>query len=340
MNQRLFPGLAAVVVASATGVPLEGRAEQIESSDVLPRDNEALEAPAHIRAPVGHVPVIQAERLAPAFLVRDRQFVLSEMVQVISHRLDEVPAATVYVRDIPVLTFLGEAFQVSSDEVAADKSAATEVLSSTANEMAPMERAVEVATRLDRFHQSLGEPEEIRVRWETEREAFVIFLADTQLVSIDDHAMLPDTTEDWAEDALQATNRLRRLLGGAEPLTEIAGRPEPEPSPPAAPVRSNWEISSVFTGRASWYGPGFHGRRTANGERFNQNAMTAAHRTLPFGTRIRVTNLRNNRQVIVRVNDRGPFVGGRVLDLSAGAARAIGLKSAGVGPVRIEVLSR
>ncbi|MEM0981728.1 MAG: septal ring lytic transglycosylase RlpA family protein, partial [Cyanobacteria bacterium P01_H01_bin.58] len=67
--------------------------------------------------------------------------------------------------------------------------------------------------------------------------------------------------------------------------------------------------------------------------------MTAAHRTLPFGTQIRVTNLRNNRQVTVRVNDRGPFTGGRILDLSAGAARAIGLDRAGVGPVRIEVLA-
>lgn len=82
-------------------------------------------------------------------------------------------------------------------------------------------------------------------------------------------------------------------------------------------------------GIASWYGGAFHGRRTASGERFNQNAMTAAHRTLPFGSRVRVVNLGNGKAVVVRVNDRGPFIRGRVIDLSAGAARAIGVKGLG-----------
>jgi rare lipoprotein A len=75
---------------------------------------------------------------------------------------------------------------------------------------------------------------------------------------------------------------------------------------------------------ASWYGPGFHGRKTASGERFNQNAMTAAHKTLKFGTLVRVTH--KGRSVTVRINDRGPFIKGRSLDLSKGAARAIGCK--------------
>ena len=74
-------------------------------------------------------------------------------------------------------------------------------------------------------------------------------------------------------------------------------------------------------GLASWYGPHFHRKRTADGERFNMNALTAAHRTLPFNTYVRVTNLANGRSVIVRVNDRGPFVGDRIIDLSARAAR-------------------
>ncbi|GEP05633.1 hypothetical protein MOX02_36710 [Methylobacterium oxalidis] len=76
---------------------------------------------------------------------------------------------------------------------------------------------------------------------------------------------------------------------------------------------------------ASWYGPGFHGRRTANGERFNTRALTAAHRTLPFGTRVRVTNQTNGRSVVVRINDRGPYAGGRVIDLSSASAQAIGV---------------
>jgi len=91
-------------------------------------------------------------------------------------------------------------------------------------------------------------------------------------------------------------------------------------------------------GIASWYGPGFHGRRSASGEQFNQNTMTAAHRTLPFGTQVRVTNLRTGASVVVRINDRGPFTRGRVIDLSRAAAGAIGMIGSGVAPVKVEVL--
>jgi rare lipoprotein A len=91
-----------------------------------------------------------------------------------------------------------------------------------------------------------------------------------------------------------------------------------------------------FSGMASYYG-NESGHRTASGERFNQSAMTCAHRSLPFGTRLRVTH--GGRSVVVTVNDRGPFIRGRVLDLSTGAARAIGLTSAGVGRVTAEVVS-
>ena len=87
---------------------------------------------------------------------------------------------------------------------------------------------------------------------------------------------------------------------------------------------------------ASYYGKELAGRRTASGERFSPGAMTAAHRTLPFGTRVRVTNTHNGRSVIVRINDRGPFVKGRSIDLSSGAARAIGMGTA--GNVRMEVI--
>jgi len=90
-------------------------------------------------------------------------------------------------------------------------------------------------------------------------------------------------------------------------------------------------------GLASWYGPGFYGKKTASGERFRIYKRTAAHRTLPFDTRVKVTNLRNGRSVIVRINDRGPFVEGRIIDLSRAAARALGMLRDGVVEVRIEV---
>ena len=94
----------------------------------------------------------------------------------------------------------------------------------------------------------------------------------------------------------------------------------------------------VETGTASWYGPGFHGKKTSNGERYNQNAMTAAHKLLPFGTRLRVTNLENGRVTEVRINDRGPFVGSRIIDLSRAAAKDLGMLNKGTARVRIVAL--
>ena len=90
-------------------------------------------------------------------------------------------------------------------------------------------------------------------------------------------------------------------------------------------------------GMASFYGKKFHGRKTASGERFNMYAMTAAHKRLAFGTLVRVTHLKNGRSVAVRINDRGPFARGRIIDLSYGAARKLGMVAQGVARVRIRV---
>ena len=91
-------------------------------------------------------------------------------------------------------------------------------------------------------------------------------------------------------------------------------------------------------GAASWYGPGFDGRRTASGDVFGPDTLTAAHRTLPFGTRVRVTNLENGKTVVVRINDRGPFRRHRVIDLAHGAATVLQMKQAGEVPVAMEIL--
>jgi rare lipoprotein A len=91
-------------------------------------------------------------------------------------------------------------------------------------------------------------------------------------------------------------------------------------------------------GIASWYGKKFHGRKTSNGETYNMYAMTAAHKTLPMGTRLRVSNLNTNKTVIVRINDRGPFVRGRIIDLSYSAAKEIDMISTGTAPVEIAVI--
>lgn len=92
-------------------------------------------------------------------------------------------------------------------------------------------------------------------------------------------------------------------------------------------------------GKASWYGSQYHGKKTSSGERYNKHAMTAAHKTLPFGTMVKVTNLDNDETVIVRINDRGPFVGKRIIDVSEAAARKLEIRSQGTGQVKIEVLN-
>jgi len=103
-------------------------------------------------------------------------------------------------------------------------------------------------------------------------------------------------------------------------------------------IPDDTKIIDTFSGIGSWYGGKFHGRNTTSGEVFDQYALTGAHRTLPFGTFVRVTHTYNNQSVVIRINDRGPFVAGRVIDLSMAAADIIGLKSRGLGEVYVEVL--
>ena len=150
---------------------------------------------------------------------------------------------------------------------------------------------------------------------------------------------------------------------GASPGVRIAEGPRPSRSAPAAPpvvtdpapivsgtmrpyqIRGRWyrpEEQSDYdvVGLASWYGDQFNGRPTATGERFDMHGLTAAHKTLPLPGLVEVTNLANGRRVVLRVNDRGPFVDNRIIDLSRGAAEALDLLNRGVGEVRVRYLGR
>ncbi|KZR66842.1 septal ring lytic transglycosylase RlpA family protein [Prochlorococcus sp. MIT 1303] len=125
-------------------------------------------------------------------------------------------------------------------------------------------------------------------------------------------------------------------------VDSVVETPQALPIVPVAklnrPVKPTPTVVQVSTGEASWYGPGFFGNRTASGEVFRPGTMTAAHRSLPFGTKVRVTNLWNDRSAVVTINDRGPFIAHRVIDLAHGAAHELGLISSGIAQVRLEVL--
>ncbi len=125
---------------------------------------------------------------------------------------------------------------------------------------------------------------------------------------------------------LAVTVGLLTLAAGCA-INALPGRTAPRPGKPQIGV-------------ASWYGPGFHGQRTSSGDVYDQEELTCAHPTLPLGTTVRVTNLDTQRSVDVKVNDRGPFVKGRAIDLSHAAARAIGIVGPGTAPVRIDVVER
>ena len=153
---------------------------------------------------------------------------------------------------------------------------------------------------------------------------------------------LGNTTQSRTAIALFAATL---LIGGSVTEASAKSKSKSPSSSPAAKAPSSWRDANAaiapssgsgrsFSGMASFYG-NESGNKTASGQRFNQNAMTAAHRSLPFGTKLKVTH--GGRSVVVTINDRGPFIRGRVLDLSTGAARAVGLTGRGVGRVTAEV---
>lgn len=116
----------------------------------------------------------------------------------------------------------------------------------------------------------------------------------------------------------------------------VTPKPLPRDTAPGPQTSPAAKIAPVTIGKASWYGPGFTGKKTASGALFDDAKLTAAHKTLPLGTKVKVTNLENGRSVRVEINDRGPFVGNRVIDLSRAAAHALGMVENGVVQVRIE----
>ncbi len=160
-----------------------------------------------------------------------------------------------------------------------------------------------------------------------------------------DHACRPAATEAKAKQkhvAHRQTTQQKpvRHTAAKKAKAHVAHKPAKAAKVATAAKKSRKSGSSegYQSGVASWYGGKFHGRKTANGETYDQWSLTAAHRSLPFGTRVRVTNQSNGDSVVVRINDRGPFVGGRVIDLSRAAASEIGM--GGLAHVKLTVLGK
>jgi rare lipoprotein A len=135
---------------------------------------------------------------------------------------------------------------------------------------------------------------------------------------------------------------MRKLVMGCAvgALVLLSARTEARPPVPVNVLMAVSLRPADQLGVASWYGPELQGSPTATGEPFDMNGLTAAHRKLPLGTRVRVTNLRNHRSVTLRINDRGPSIPGRVIDVSMAAAKDLGFMRAGLAPVRVEIVSR
>lgn len=313
--------LAASLATVALGAEAPLLAEEASSSSAVMLAADVSPSHASLQ-PAAELAGLRMSAAAPAPLAAKPAF--HGITKLHAHQVGDRPAVTLYVRNIPVVTFLA----TNPDTTAG-----------------ALERATNTAREIDRRYTAGLDAQAIRYEWSNRDKRYWVTVAGEPLVAIDRETLAPLPTESYSADAVQVANRLRRQLGNAQPLAYNGQLRMRDGSLPGASDETNlqhngvaYAVRSSSSGMASWYGPGFHGRRTANGERFNQNAMTAAHRTLPFGTLVRVTNVENGQSAIVRINDRGPFIRGRIIDLSVGAARAIDMYSDGVASVRLEVL--
>ncbi|MBW4567756.1 MAG: septal ring lytic transglycosylase RlpA family protein [Tolypothrix carrinoi HA7290-LM1] len=371
MNQRHLWTIVTLFM-TVLGMPSIGRAQTAKETDT-----------ASQKTPSADIVKVGEYQSSAGNLTSD-----AVITEIHPHNIGGRQAATLFIRKIPVLTFVsstpvkseetkvdtkvgvtgGDTQSTQSNNAVADtsvKEASVETITFVSNQTNigdddPVQRAGVVAAKINQLSRENVDASQIIVSWkavsattnqaqnksvsadQTSSDRYIIKVNNEELVEINDQTRSPDTTNNLAQDALQATNRLRRLLGNASPLNQILNLPTRSPlSIPKLPSEINvGPVKVSLRGVASYYGYDGSGNRTASGQRFNPEKLTAAHRHLPFGTRVRVTNTRNGRSVVVRINDRGPFIRGRVIDLSVAAARVLGMMGSGVAPVRIEVLGR
>jgi len=348
MKEKFVGGLLAILLVPVVGTASSCHAQATET--VKQNSQGSQQVIATQPSPQLNTKRVEAQKVGQYQYQARAEINRDSIAKIQSHDLGWRQAATVYVRNIPVITFLnaspeknakiGETGDSQADARSqlkiADQKDNPKVGNIASNAISvqadPVSRASSLAARLNQLARNNIDPNSITVKWE-QQDRYLIQANGEDLVNINAETILPDSTSDFSRDALQVTNRLRRLLGNAPPLAAVAGQPQAE-----RPLLSVGPVQVRLNGWASWYGPGFNGNLSASGERFNQNDLTAAHRNLPFGTRVMVRNLDNGRTVVVRINDRGPYVGDRLIDLSAGAASVLGMISSGVARVEIEVM--
>ena len=420
MNQNVISGLTATLFLTTLGLPLSSSAntitavDQVAEANLDPASHEspapkliqgnvahrATKQPSQAPSKIGEAPAFHSTptpdlKLTHAVVKLGQQSQVTNapnaeravIAKVQAHNLAGRKAATLYVQNIPILTFTSagkapvtrvkmgsrqltplltptaianvkaleasttaevpqsatsELSQAALSQTALSQTAsATQAMPSEAalSQSDPVLRASAIAAKINQLNRDGIDAKTITVSWNAQAgkgapagERYAIKANKTLIAVVDASTVLPNSTRNLETDALQATNRLRRVLGNASPLSGISGKPNGWSQAAVGSIRQR------LSGLASWYGPGFHGSPSASGETFNQNAMTAAHRTLPFGTQVLVTNMDNGHSVVVRINDRGPYAGDRVIDLSTAAARVLGLIQSGVAPVRLDVL--
>lgn len=299
--------LWSVVTLSTTvlGLPSVGRAATTNGNSTTPGETASNDA-VNVKKPQS---------------LREKLTSRGIVTEIHAHNLAGRQAITLYIRNIPFLTFVSQA-DISN----------------------PTERASAIAAKINQLITDKVDANQITVSWKA--ASYIIKVNGEELVEIDgDKTRLPDTTNNLSQDALQATNRLRRLIDVTHALSQIDNISLPPQEPIKQPQQvkppqqnASEKVQATSKGMASYYSYE-GGNRTATGERFNPQGLTAAHRSLPFGTLVRVTNTGNGRSVVVRINDRGPFIRGRLIDLSLGAARELGMISSGVAAVKLEILS-
>lgn len=225
-------------------------------------------------------------------------------VQLRSQAAEDGKAASVFVNDHEVVRFRSQVEAYS-----------------------PHVRAKQVLNRLEAYLKNDGTYHGLTVGINGAKQP-IIQLGDAVLLTVD---------AGTAQAAGLPAQQLAKVW--CKQLRSALGEPQDLTAQWASTVNKQWVRPLVAQGMASWYGPGFHGRHAADGSVYNQHAMTAAHKTLPFGTKVKVTNVNNGRSCVVRITDRGPFIAGRVLDVSKAAAATLGMLSSGVARIQLQVLN-